>query len=214
MKNGWHIVSLGIARVSANELVSKMRNSVTLMTDNPAFMEPNRPPAPSLAQVTTIIDQLAEAEQTYAFNSGKIDKVVRDMNFQTAKQQYHLLGRYVQGASNGDKAIILSAGMEVVRRSQPSAVPPPPQNVRAASTHVHGQIILRYGASKGHRVYKIYRTLGDPSLETGWEQIGQTGKVRFVVSGLARFTTYSFRVIAEGVAGASIPSEAASATAA
>ncbi|HOY29678.1 MAG TPA: fibronectin type III domain-containing protein, partial [Flavobacteriales bacterium] len=64
------------------------------------------------------------------------------------------------------------------------------------------------------RIYKVYQTTGDPSSETGWELIALTGKVRLVVDGLDRFKTYSFRVVAEGVAGESIPSEAASATAA
>lgn len=51
-------------------------------------------------------------------------------------------------------------------------------------------------------------------MEAGWELLLETGKVRQLVSGLNRFKTYSFRIVAVGAAGVSIPSDAASATAA
>ena len=96
----------------------------------------------------------------------------------------------------------------------PPFIPTVPGNVRAEATKVMGQIEVRFGASKGHRFYKIYITIGYPALETGWELIAETGKVRYFVNGLTRFKTYSFRVVAVGAGGLSIPSDAASATAA
>jgi len=214
MKKVWYYVNLGLARVTPKGLVSKVRNSVNMMTANPAFMPPNPLPEPSLAVVTGIIDKLDAAEQAYAFNKGKLDKEAQDVNFQIAKETYHLLGGYVQRASAGDKELILSAGLDVARKPEAAPVPEPPRNVRATATKVFGQIIVRFGASKSRRIYKLFQTDGDPSLETGWELIAETGKVRVVVDGLDRFKTYSFRVVAVGTAGVSIPSDAASATAA
>lgn len=214
MKKIWYFVKLGITRITPSGLVTKVRNCVSMMTANPAFAAPNPLPDPTLAEVTAAIDKLDTAEQAYAFNRGKLEKDARDLAFQEAKEIFHLLGGYVQLASGGDKEIILSAGLDVERNPTAAGVPPAPGNVRAVATQVLGQIIVRWGASKGRRIYKVYQTEGDPSLETGWELIAQTGKVRLVVDGLDRFKTYSFRVVAEGVAGLSIPSDAATATAA
>ncbi len=214
MKKVWYFVALGIAGITPKGLGSKIRNSVKMMTGNPAFMAPNPLPEPTLAEVEAANAELEAAEAAYDFNRGKVDKDARDEAFRKAKEIYHLLGGYVQRASAGDKDIIVSAGLDVERDPMPKPVPLPPTNVRAEATKVLGQIIVRFGGSKGRRIYKVYRTEGDPSLETGWELIAETGKVRLVVDGLERFKTYSFRVVAEGVAGVSIPSDAASATAA
>lgn len=127
---------------------------------------------------------------------------------------YRDLGGYVQLASKGEKDLILSAGFDTVKSPTPPVIPAVPGNVRAEATKVQGQIEVRWGASKGHRLYKLFMTKGDPTLETGWELLTETGKVRFVVDKLERFTTYSFRVVAVGAAGMSVPSDAASATAA
>ena len=214
MSKTWYFVKLGITRITPKGLVSKVRNCVSMMTANPAFAAPNPLPDPTLAEVTAAVDKLDTAEQAYDFNRGKLEKDALELAFQQTKEIFHLLGGYVQLASGGDKAVILSAGLDVEKDPSAAEVPPAPGNVRAVATEVFGEIIVRWGASKGRRIYKVYQTEGDPSLETGWELIAQTGKVRLVVNGLERFKTYSFRVVAEGVAGLSIPSDAATATAA
>ena len=167
----WYFVKLGIASATPMGLVQKVRNSVNMIATNPAFLAPNPLPDPSLGAVTTAIDKLELAEQAYDFNHGKLEKEARDVAFKEAKEIFHLLGGYVQLASGGDKEMILSAGLDVERTPEPSEVPPVPSNVRAEATKVHGQIIVRCGGSKNRRVYKVYRTEGDPSLETGWELI-------------------------------------------
>lgn len=214
MKKVWYFASLRITRIAPMALVGKGRNCVTMMTGNPAFAAPNPLPDPSLGAVSAAMDKLEAAESAYAFNRGKLEKDARDVAFQEAKEIFHLLGGYVQLASGGDKEIILSAGLDVTRKPEASPVPMAPANIRAEATPVLGQVLVRWGASKGRRIYKVYQTAGDPSTEKDWELIALTGKVRLVVDGLERFKTYSFRVVAQGVAGESIPSEAASATAA
>ncbi|MBK9764651.1 MAG: fibronectin type III domain-containing protein [Flavobacteriales bacterium] len=214
MKKVWYFVKLGIAGITPKDLVNKIRYCVNKMTANPAYMAPNPIPDPSLGEVTAAVDKLEAAEQAYVFNGGRVAKDLRDVAFQEAKDIFHLMGGYVQLASGSDLETILSAGLEVESKPMPKPAPLAPTNVRAIATKVLGQIIVLFGGSKGRRVYKVYQTEGDPSLETGWELIAETGKVRVVVDGLDRFKTYSFRVVAEGVAGVSVPSDAASATAA
>lgn len=210
MKKVVYIVKPGLTRVTFKALVGKARNSVKMMTDNPAFPTPN----PTLASVSTAADDLAAADDAYDFTRSKVVKEERDSAFGVLKSTYRDLGGYVQMASGGDKELILSAGFDVVRRPEPPALPAAPLNVMATATIYHGEIEVRWGASKGRRIYKLYQTEGDPSLETGWELIAETGKNRMLVKGLERFKTYSFRVVAVGAAGESTASDAASATAA
>jgi hypothetical protein len=215
MKKVWYIVKPGFSRVTAAALVSKGRNSVTMMTANPAFLAPNPVPSnPTLAQVTAGCDKLEAAMDAYDFNRGKLEKEARDVAFNELKVLYRDLGGYVQMASKGEKDLIVSAGFETVKTPTAPFIPTVPGNVRAEATKVIGQIEVRFGASKGHRLYKVYMTTGDPTLETGWELIAETGKTRLIVNGLTRFKSYSFRVVAVGAAGMSIPSDAASAVAA
>ena len=215
MKKVWYIVKPGFSRITATTLVSKGRNSVTMMATNPAFLAPNPTPSnPKLVDVTAAGDKLEAAMDAYDFNRGKVEKEARDLAFEEMKIIYRDLGGYVQMASKGEKDLIVSAGFETVKSATLPIVPTVPGNMRADATKVFGQAEVRWGASKGHRLYKLYQTAGDPTLETGWELIAETGKVRYIVDGLTRFETYSWRVVAVGVAGISMPSEAASATAA
>jgi len=210
MKKVVYIVVPGLTRVTFKALVGKARNSVTMMTGNPDFTTPT----PPLAQVSAEADALAAADSTYEFNGGKVEKEARDVAFETLKESYRVLGGYVQGASGGSKEVILGAGMDVRRAPSQPALPSMPQNVQAAPTRYFGELDVRWGGSTNHRIYKVYRTEGDPSLETGWELIAETGKNRLLVQGLERFKTYSFRVVALGAAGLSPASDAATATAA
>lgn len=214
MKKVWYIVKPGLTRVTAAALVDKGRNCVTMMTANPAFLAPNPLPNPTLAAVTAACDKLDNAIQAYDFNRGKVEKEARDVAYEELKVIIRDLGNYVQLASKGEKDVILSGGFDVVKSPAPPSVPTVPGDVRADATKVTGQVEVRWKASKGHRLYKLFMTSGDPTQETGWELIAETGKVRYIVNGLTRFKTYSFRLVAVGAAGVSIPSEAASATAA
>lgn len=210
MKKVQYIVSLGIDRVSVKALVGKARNSVTMMTGNPVY--PN--PEPKLETITELADKLAAADEAYDFNRGKLEKDQRDLSFQDLKMGYRNLGAYVQVASNGDKEAILAGGFDVRRSAHPLGIPQAPLNVLAMATRFQRQLEVRWGASKGRLLYKVYQTMGDPTLETGWELIAETGKTRLLVDGLERFHTYSYRIVAVGAAGASPASDAASATAA
>ncbi|MFZ1688017.1 MAG: fibronectin type III domain-containing protein [Flavobacteriales bacterium] len=214
MKKVWYIVKPGISRVTATALVEKGRNIVTMMTGNPAFLAPAPTPNPTLAEFTAGLDKLDTAQRSYGFNRGKLEKEARDIAFEEMKVLFHTMGGYVQLASNGLKDIILSAGFDVTASPTPVLIPNAPQGVRAEATRARKQILVRWGASKGRRMYNVYQTVGDPTLETGWELIAVTGKTRHMATELDSFQTYSYRIIAVGTYAKSIPSDAASAIAA
>ncbi|MCB9163931.1 MAG: fibronectin type III domain-containing protein [Flavobacteriales bacterium] len=214
MKKVVYIIKLGYDRVTARLLVEKGRNSSKMMANNPAFLAPNPLPNPTLAQVDAACDKLEAANDAYGFNRGKVEKGARDQAFEDLKLIYRNLGSYVQIASDGDKEIILSAGFDTMKLPQPVGELPAVGDVRATATKYHGTIEVRWNGVKNRRLYKLYISSGDPSLETGWELLAETGKNRFVAEGLERFKTYSFRVEAIGPLGASPMSDHASATAA
>lgn len=214
MKKVWYIVSAGLTRATATILVEKGRNHVTMMETNPAFLAPNPVPLPSLAAITAACATLDAANQAYAFNKGKVEKEARDVAFAALKVLVLELSQYVQRVSGGDKELILSAGFDVKKKPTSQGIPSVPQDVRAEATRRQRQILVRWGASRGHRLYKAYRTEGDPTLETGWELIAETGKNRLVDEVVERFKTYSYRIVAVGTVGNSVASDAASATAA
>jgi hypothetical protein len=164
--------------------------------------------------VSSEADTLEAADAAYEFNGGKVEKEARDVAFETLKASYRDLGAYVQTVCGGSKEVILGAGMNVRKAPSQPVLPSTPPNVQAAPTKYFGELDVRWGASTNHRIYKVYQTEGDPSLETGWELIAETGKNRLLVKGLERFKTYSFRVVALGAAGLSPASDAATATAA
>lgn len=214
MKKSVYIVKLGIDRVTAVLLVEKGRTNVTMMQANPAFLAPNPTPDPSLAEVTAACDTLETAAAAYEFNGGKLEKEARDISFGTLKKLMRELGAYVQIASGGVKEVILSAGFDVVKDPVSVGIPATPKNVLARATGALRQIEVSWGASRGHRLYKLYRTEGDNTLETGWELVAETGKVRYMDNGLERFKTYSYKVVAVGAAGNSQASDVTVATAA
>jgi len=210
MKKIQYIVTLGFDRVTVKGLVGKARNSVTMMTGNPLYPDPD----PKLESITSNADALAAADEAYDFNRGRLEKENRDVAFNALKSNYRNLGAYVQVASGGDKDAIMSAGFGVRREPTRFGIPQAPLNVLAAATRFQRQLEVSWAASKGRILYKVYQTMGDPTLEEGWELIAETGKTRLLVDGLERFKTYSYRVVAMGAAGASPASDAASATAA
>ena len=210
MKKVYYRVRLGTERVTVERLSDKSRTAVRMMTGNAAYPTPN----PALADVEAAADTLDAAQEAYAFNRGKLEKDARDTAFLALKELYSGLGAYVQTTSGGDKELILSAGFDTRREPSPQGLLPAPGNVRAEVSPYKGRLIARWDGVAGRSIYKLYMTTGDPTVDTGWELLAETGKTRFVVDGLESFRTYSFRVVAVGTEGNSVPSDHASATAA
>ena len=101
MKKVWYIVKPGLTRVTAKALAGKGRNSVTMITGNPAFLAPNPDPNPKLSEVTEACDKLESAIDAYDFNRGKLEKEARDLAYEELRVIYRDLGGYVLLASKG-----------------------------------------------------------------------------------------------------------------
>ncbi len=210
MKKVWYVVKMGLTRVTVKALASKVRNTITMMTGNPAFVNP----VPSLATVTGIVDKLDAAVQAYDFTRSRLDKDKRDDLFQELKDTYKELGSWVQAESKGDRDLIASAGFETEKERTPIGELPAPGNVKAKATPFNDRLEVRWSAVKGRNMYYLYMCSGDPNEEANWKLAFATTKNRVLVNDLTPYTTYYFRVTAQGAAGVSPASDVAKAVAA
>lgn len=205
-----YTVRLGFTGATETTLVGMGRTHVTMLTGNPAFTTPQ----PSLASITTACDELAAANEAYDFNGGKLELEARAKAYRTLKELIRELGGYVQSLCQGSKELILSAGFNVRKRSEPIGELPAPQNVRAQVTVYPGRLDVRWDAVRGRSMYQLWMTSGDPNEAAGWSLLLQSSRNRHVVEDLVSNTVYTFRVVALGAAGASPVSDIASAKAA
>lgn len=210
MKKVFYVVKLGHSRVTAVALVDKSRTNVTMMTGNAAYASPN----PKLVEITDAADSLDSAIQSYDFTRSRLDKEKRDTGFAELKQLRSLLGSYVQNESQGDQALISSAGFETEKSRQPLGQLPAPGNVRALTMPYPGTIEVRFGGVKGRIAYQLFLCGGDPKVVADWSLYSTTGENRVIVEGLDSDKVYFFRALAIGAAGASPMSDSASAKAA
>ena len=210
MKKVFYVVKLGHTQVTAVALVDKSRTNVKMMTGNAAYATPN----PKLIDITTAADTLDSAIQAYDFSRSRLDKEQRDDVFATLKDLRKRLGAYVQTESEGEQALITSAGFETEKAAQPFGMLPAPQNVRAVVMPFPGQVEVRFGGVKGRIAYQVSICAGDPKVDADWTLHATTGKNRLVVKNLESNKVYFFRVLAIGAAGAGPVSDSASAKAA
>lgn len=210
MKKQYYVVKLGHTQVGFEALVDKARTNVSKLTGNAAFPTP----MPALSVISAAADRLDNAVQAYAFSRSRLDKQERDIAFAELKDLRQDLGGYVQTVSNGDPALITSAGFEMVASPKPKGVLPAPKDVLALVRSFPGSLELRFRGVRGRLAYQIYICEGDPLDEKNWRLHTVTGKIRVLFDGLESGKTYFFRVEALGAAGVSPVSDIASAKAA
>lgn len=75
--------------------------------------------------------------------------------------------------------------------------------MQAFATAYLGRINVRWSGVKSRENYALWICTGDPMVEANWTLHAITGRNRVTVEGLTSGTTYHFRVVANGAAGAS-----------
>lgn len=210
MKKIWYTVKLGFTKMTSAALVGKARTNVIMLTGNPAYTTP----IPALAAITLAADKLEKASDAYDFSRSRLDKEDRDLAYAELKGLLKELGGYVQAISAGEIDLITSAGFETEKVASPIGPLAAPKNVRALVTLYPGVLDVRWGGVRGRTNYQLWMTDGDPKIEAGWKLQAITSKNRATVENLTSNTVYTFRVIAQGAAGASPASDIAAAKAA
>lgn len=210
MANSYHIINLGVSRITPASLLVRTRNLVSKLTGNVHFPTPT----PVLAEVTSAADTLETTINAHEANPGPLEVLDRNLAVEKVRGLYNDLGAYVQAASNGDLDIIKTSGLAVRKASSPLGLLPAPKQMMALPSLYPGRIDISWGGVRGRSIYEPEICEGDPNVESNWRVLFLTTKNRHSVQGLKSDTVYHFRVKALGTAGASPLSEPAVAKAA
>lgn len=106
----------------------------------------------------------------------------------------------VEAESEGDPALIKSAGLQVRRTASKAGIPSLPQALSAKEGLKEGSIALKWKSVQGSRSFLIRATttVSDPA---SWQQVAVSTKANVEVSGLESGKQYWFQVCAIGSSG-------------
>lgn len=158
------------------------------MTGNLAYPTPE----PTLDALKAANASFYQACNT-AKNGSKESTVIKNNLRAELEQVLRNLGMYVQTASKGDEATILSSGFDVHKQPESSGPLPKPTNLQVKPATNHGSMLLSCGVVKRAISYLFeYREL-PATGENSWEQLVST-KHKTQIDGLNSGKQYAFRV--------------------
>ena len=195
-------VALGaFATVSHADLIVVSQSVLIGMTGNAAFPAPT----PTLADLAAM--RIAYIAAVNAAKDSRRQIVVRNQRRDSLVGMLRDLALYVQVASGGDKAILMSSGFTAQRIRQPIGVLPAPSNLRLKRGTNSGQIAARCNRLAQSRAYEW--RYANATTPTVWIEIESTFAANTVIEGLAPGTQYIVQVRALATDGPSDWSDAA-----
>ncbi len=191
-------VKLETQSLADGVIIASGRAIHTAMTGNAAF--PN--PCPPLVDFLGLVDA-ADAKLTEyqaAVQTAEMLREEKDAAIAALIAAMSCQGAYVQAASGGDAALIMSAGMQV--RSTPSPVGEPAQvlNLRVIANSMAGALAVDWDKVYGARSYEV-ETSPDPLGADTWGNRKTVTGSRTKLTGLTSVTRCWVRVRAIGAAG-------------
>ena len=194
-------VKLGISTLTPEGLVVKGRNVHSNLLLNASF-----PTLQALLPgLATACDDLDAVNQAMEFHGGKVAATTKRDAEVALRSMLKDFGGYVQGISEGDKAVIQSAAFDVVKERTPLPPPVAPADLRATRTSLAGNLKLRWPGVYGALLYYLEMLQADGS----WTRIATTTRARHELFDLVTGKEYSFRVQTVSSAGISGYSEVA-----
>ena len=160
------------------------------------------PPLPSLATLTAKADALSAKVSAREAAKMALDEALSALNTAEAELDADLMSlmAYVESASGGDEAKILSAGFEIKGKATPIGAMPQVEGLDSTVGDAEGRIILRWKSVKGAKTYEV-QTCPDPITAAGWKAAGLSTKASLILDGLPTGGRCWFRVRAIGSAG-------------
>jgi hypothetical protein len=190
-------IKIDFARKTPEQLIAIFTEIINAMTGNASYPTPN----PALATLIAARDSLqAHINDVKAKENAWHAAIVgRDSQADNAIAAFTLLSAYIQNASGGDEAKILSSGYQV--RAAAGAPQPvgAPGNVRATNGDNTGEIDLMWDPEKNAGSYAVdCREHTDPP---NWQPAKTVKQSRVTIPGLTPGKEYAFRVRAIGPLG-------------
>ena len=190
-------VILNISGLSISALLQQGRNIVAAMTGNPKFTTPK----PELTDITARITALATANDTYESNlvTAKENLTLRDDAAKDLIDGLIALGGYVQTTSDGDPAVIQSAGMSIRATRVPATLPGAVTSLSVSPSDASGGLLLSWDPMPEAASFEI-QTCADPVTGNWVNQPGVT-KSKTAVNGFTSGSKVHTRVRAVNPAG-------------
>ena len=186
-------IKLSFMTASDAKLESEGQFIVTSMTDNTNFPSPT----PGLAAVGTALTEYSVAKAEAA---GRDRTKVAIKNSKKLALQLLLktLANYVALTANGDEAMLVSSGFQLVREAQTTPPLEAPENFNVTGGFNQGEIVTKVDRVLNARSY-LHECTEDPIVENSdWDSRATTGR-DFTFTGLQPGKKYWFRVAVIGV---------------
>jgi hypothetical protein len=192
-------VKLNLRSKNDTELQQFAETHQTEMENNPHFIVPDPSDAvygETLERYAAKVDEVESAFATYLAKSVEKNQAREEMTEVLTKR-----GNYVENASDGDPAKILSAGFEVRHENRNPIDLTAPDYLRATLGDHNGEIDLTWEPVKGAKTYIVEVRLDEPGAT--YQQARFTTRSSATIAGLQSTRTYVFRVKAVGAKGES-----------
>lgn len=193
-------IRLNLKSLSVTDKVAKGRQIVTAMTNHTSFPSPN----PPLTEVTTLLDELAQASALVQSAKSEVTTRVVTQDNAEAKVDQALtkLAAYVESVAGKDDTLITSAGMETKAARSAPTLPNVPQALSATPGEHEGEINLVWKGIQNARSYTIEASV-EPSTPTSWTHVGIATSASKLITNLPSGKRYWFRVAAVSAGGQS-----------
>jgi len=194
--NGKYKVAVGFLTQSKDaDLIVASERIVVGMTGNAAYPTPN----PTLADLIAARNSYIAAVN--AAMDSHLGVVVRRQQRAAFTAMLRDLAHYVQVASGGDLAILLSSGFTAQKQKKPVGPLPAPANMRLKRGKTSGLLIARCDKLLQAGAYEWrYANVATPTV---WVNLESTFAAHVAIEGLTPGTQYTTQVRALGTAGPS-----------
>lgn len=162
------------------------------LTDNPNFPSPS----PTLTEIQKGIDELNIAIVN-SKNGTKEDTVIKKNKRAALETLLKKLANYVQDTSNGDEAMILSSGFDIVRKAAPVGPLPRVTGIEITAGTSRGSLNLKWDVVENAYTYNI-EYIEVPSSETSVRKRLSTSRSSITIPNLKRGQLYAFQIVAVG----------------
>lgn len=179
-------------RYTDADLNVKAGHIVTCMTGNANFQNPN----PALEVVSTANTDYKEGLDK-SQSGNKADTVNKNNLRATLVLLLQQLGDYVQTASGGNEAIILTSGFDVNKKPSAVGVLDKPDNFKIAMGANRGSVVASCDVVDHAQFYEFEYTEGTPTASSVWVKQTST-KHKILIEGLVSGKEYTFRVAGAG----------------
>lgn len=193
------LIKLGLDGMSVPDKIQFGRQIVQAMTGNPNFPTPT----PALPAVTGGSDALETAynDAQIARSVAKSKTSIQDDQASSLDWIITQLANYVEGASDGDKAKIESAGFKIRNPPVPIGELPAPVDLQVTPSEFSGSADVKWKSVYGAKSYIVERAMDNVDLD--WKMIGTSTKKETSLNSMMSGKKYWFRVSAVGAAGQS-----------